>query len=476
MLHIFLNVKDFVLEIIICLYILVVYFNGIDLNKSSMLFEYNLLCDKPYSLMCFHDDNYNCLCDMYNRAECFRYDSRLDQCNERCLVGGQCIQGDLTDRKDFICLCPRCYYGSICQHNTQLFSFTLETLLTKDLYSPLIFVQRIFFRLNHLSILRIFLFERFHFSLLIIIPTILFVIGLMNNICCYVTFNRSKPLLVGNGHYLRTASIINQITLLLLLFKLIHLVLSVKGFIVHQMINRILCKVLSYLVVCSTRISYWLMGFVAVERVYVTCYVKAIWLKSPRIAKRIIGIIVIVMIICDIHQLIYYESIEDPKSLDMTNSTWCVTSYPFLIGIYNQIIIIFNYVLPFLINILSTLILIIRIVRRRNLAKKKDHRRSIFGGYVNLFKEYKELILAPSVSMVPQLFFLPQFILSFSFACRDFNIRWQRYLLIITFFITYLPQVFSYKLYVSPSSFYTREFHSTNLYKKISRWKSFLNL
>ena len=115
-------------------------------NASVMVFKYHLLCNVSYNLKCFHDDNYFCLCDMYGHAECSRYDSTLDQCYGRCRAGGQCIHGDLDDRRDFICLCPHCYYGSICQHNTELFSFTLETLLTSDLYSPSVVIQRLFSR------------------------------------------------------------------------------------------------------------------------------------------------------------------------------------------------------------------------------------------------------------------------------------------------------------------------------------------
>ncbi len=117
-----------------------------ELNPSVMIFKYHLLCNASYSLMCFHDDNYFCLCDMYGHAECSRYDSKLDECHGRCLAGGQCIHGDLDDRRDFLCLCPRCHFGSVCQHNMELFSFTLETLLTNDLYSPFVAVQRLFSR------------------------------------------------------------------------------------------------------------------------------------------------------------------------------------------------------------------------------------------------------------------------------------------------------------------------------------------
>jgi hypothetical protein len=226
--------------------------------------------------------------------------------------------------------------------------------------------------------------------------------------------------------------------------------------------------------------SYWLMGMVAIERVYVTWHLKGIWLKSPRIAKRVIATIIIGIVVSDVHELIYYQSIEDPKSLDLNNSTWCVTSYPSIVATYNQVNIILNYILPFLINLLSTIILMILITRRRVTAttRRRDHSnpevdtRSALRVYIDLLTENKELILAPLVTMLPQLFSSPQFILSFSLACKEFKVDWQRYLLIISYIITYLPQVLSYKLYVSPSSFYRNEFHATKLYKIISRWRA----
>jgi hypothetical protein len=216
--------------------------------------------------------------------------------------------------------------------------------------------------------------------------------------------------------------------------------------------------------------SYWLMGMVAIERVYVTWYLRGTWLKSPRIAKRIVATIIIGIAVFDVHELIYYQSIEDPKSSDMNNSTWCVTSYPSVIATYNQVNIILNYILPFLINLLSTIILIILVTRKRVTATETNTK-STFRVYVDLLTENKELILAPSVTMLPQLFSLPQFILSFTLACQEFKVNWQRYLLIISYFITYLPQVFSYKLYISPSTLYKNEFHATNLGNKINKWK-----
>ncbi len=289
--------------------------------------------------------------------------------------------------------------------------------------------------------------------------------------------------MVGIGHYLRIVSIINQLALLILLLKLIHIVLSIKSYIVHQLINTILCKVLSYLLSCTIRMSYWLMCMVAIERVNVTWYLQGAWMKNPRIAKRIIVTIIVGIVVCNIHEAIFYQSIEDPKSSDTNNSTWCVTSYPVIIEKYNQVNIILNYVLPFLINLVSTVMLMVLVIRKRATSKlKKSNRtdsitpsRSIFRSYIDILNENKELIFAPLITMLPQLFSLPQFILSFTLACQQFNVGWQRYLLISSYFITYLPQVFSYKLYVSPSTFYKVEFNATKLGRKTAEWRALVN-
>ena len=282
---------------------------------------------------------------------------------------------------------------------------------------------------------------------------------------------------MGIGYYLRTASVINQLTLFVLLLKLIHVVLSIKSYIVHHAVNTILCKVLSYLLSCTSRMSYWLMGMVAIERVYVTWYLQGTWLKHPRIAKRIIATIIIGIIVLDAHEVVYYQSIEDPKSSDTNNSTWCVTSYPSAIATYNQFTIMLNYIMPFLINFLSTIILIILITRKRATTKQVDHSHSAadaestFRRYIDLLSENKELIFAPFGTLLPQLFTLPQFILSLSLACQEFKVDWQRYLLVTSYLITYSPQVLSYKLYISPSVFYKNEFNATVLGQKINQWR-----
>jgi hypothetical protein len=113
--------------------------------------------------------------------------------------------------------------------------------------------------------------------------------------------------------------------------------------------------------------------------------------------------------------------------------------------IYNQVNIILNYIMPFLINLLSTITLIILIIRRRVAAttKKEDHSSSTRNArmtldvYLDLWVKNKDLIMAPLATMVPQLFSLPQLIISSSLACQELKIDWKRYLLIISYFVLY---------------------------------------
>ena len=90
---------------------------------------------------------------------------------------------------------------------------------------------------------------------------------------------------------------------------------------------------------------------------------------------------------------------------------------------------------------------------------------------IDVITENKELILAPAITLVPQLFSLPFFIASFSVVCQDLRSHQLRYLLIVSYFTTFIPPLTSFFLYISPSSFYSKEWHFTNAGKWIKTFK-----
>lgn len=260
----------------------------------AAVFKYHTLCTANRTLLCFYDDYYFCLCDKNDVAQCFLYDKTADYC-QHCLANGQCIQGNRQSRSDFVCLCPRCHFGHICQHNTQVLSFTLESLWANDLLSSS----------QSIRILSL--------STYIVVTVLLFLFGLINNLLCFITFKRPKPRLNGVGNYLFVNSIMSQLSLLSLLAKIIHVIIGTMDFTHHSLLNTITCKLVSFLLSTCTRTCFWLAGFVAIERVYVTLYPKNTWLKQPKIARRIILLILIFTMGSHIHELIYYNNVNDPK-------------------------------------------------------------------------------------------------------------------------------------------------------------------
>jgi hypothetical protein len=139
--------------------------------------------------------------------------------------------------------------------------------------------------------------------------------------------------------------------------------------------------------------------------------------------------------------------------------TWCIAKFTTAIAIYNQINIVVHYSIPFIINFVCTIILTVLVANSRSHANKKKARVQIFR---EQFAKQRELFI-PSLIIIASA--LPQFIISFNFACTEPNIAWQRYILTVAYFLSYLPQILTFLLYVLPSTFYKSEFQLTRIGK-----------
>ncbi|CAF0981912.1 unnamed protein product [Didymodactylos carnosus] len=372
------------------------------------------------------------LCKAHNWKEhvgkpikrCF-YNNTIDQCN-LCLSNSLCLQDTTTQ----LCLCSKCYYGHLCQFSTHLLSFTLDSLLSKDPFS----VQLVYF----------------------CIVIILFIVGLFNNSCSFVTFKRSKPRKFGVGNYLFIVTILNQWSLLLLLFKVVHILLSAQHAFVHQyIIHLISCKLVSYLLSVLTRSSYWLTSLVTIERLCLIIWPTITTFRKPRIAIILNIIILLIVFGMHIHELLYYTIIKQSQQ--------CVTNYlQQSVSIYNRVNVIVHYTIPFIIQTISITFLIILTSKTRARTLASSAKPPTF---VQLFKkqfhQQKELYLTPLIIVLSSL---PQIIVSFSLACTPVTeISWMRYSLLITYFLSYIPQLLGFILYVLPSTAYKQEFKETTI-------------
>ncbi|UJR07221.1 hypothetical protein I4U23_011509 [Adineta vaga] len=97
---------------------------------------YHQVCEKDsFLLSCFYDDDHFCLCTDFNHqrlANCFEFDQQnkfdcFGQSN--CQHGVECIQDRWTCPQTSICICPACYFGSLCQFTSDGFGLSLDGIL-----------------------------------------------------------------------------------------------------------------------------------------------------------------------------------------------------------------------------------------------------------------------------------------------------------------------------------------------------------
>ncbi|CAF1561449.1 unnamed protein product [Adineta ricciae] len=424
-------------------------------NDSSPI-RYHQLCIQHPNRICFRDDVYLCICtDNHSQVECFLYDNELDQCSH-CLSNSHCLRGDPYQRTDFICLCPPCSSGQQCQFNTKSFSFTLDQLFYFDFLSD-----------N----------KQRTISLLIVFSFLLLFVSFPNNFFSYVTLRHPSCQRHGVGHYLLWMSIINQVTLIILIIRLLHLIIGITlSGSSSPLINDLLCKLFNYLLICFTRLSSWLSSFVAIERIYTTIFFNKNCFKQPHIARFLIFGSIVFTFLSSAYELIFVKSFT---TFEDSHKTICVIEFPTINRstwiFIHQFVSISNIVLPLLINLCSTLTIMsivtknkmnIQMITNLNNNEIRDRKTVL----QSVLIENREMIARPAITLVPSifsLFSLPLFIISLSLGCQNLEYNSIRYILILFYFLTFIPQMMMFYIYIYPSSFYWKQWHSSKINQQI---------
>lgn len=262
-----------------------------------------------------------------------------------CLAGGRCLKGNQLQSNDFVCLCPPCYSGTSCQFNSNSFTFTLDQLFFTDLRSAK---------------------QKIIMSVLIIGSLLMYIIALPNNLFALLTFRCRKCLHNSVGYYLYYMCIINQINIGLLVARIIHLSVAITGLQTHPILDNVICKVLSYLLSCSTRMTYWLASLVALERVYTAVFLRQRWLQRPHIARRFIASAFFLILLSGAYELVFVRAFS---GMNDDNGTICVIDFPMIHRsmwmLIHQIVSIINSILPVLINIFCTVTIIYVIIEKK---------------------------------------------------------------------------------------------------------------
>ncbi|CAF0744979.1 unnamed protein product [Adineta steineri] len=319
---------------------------------NQTLIEYHLLRRIKYyhepcknislNISCFYDDNYFCLCNYFGQqrtANCFEFQPKKKfDCSGRsnCQNEAKCLQDRSECSQASICVCPRCFYGTLCQFSAQGFGLSLDNILGYQIQP-------------HITIAH----QPFAIQLSIVLTMIITIIGLVNSILSFMTFMNKEICQIGCGIYLLTISIITLFTMMLFVLKFWILLIAQMMYITNDSFLKIQCISIDFLLRIGINMDRWLSACIAIERVIAvikgTSFDKN---KSKKMAKFIILIVFIFNISTNIHDPIHRHLIKDNDN-DNEKRIWCIITYSSALRTYNTIMNLCHFFIPLIINLIS---------------------------------------------------------------------------------------------------------------------------
>jgi hypothetical protein len=196
----------------------------------------------------------------------------------------------------------------------------------------------------------------------------------------------------------------------------------------------------------------WLNACVASERAIIA--IKGISFdkaKSRKIAKFIIPTLLFLIIGTNIHEIINRNLIDDDNNDE--KRIWCIVTHSAGFQKYNLVVNIFHFCTPFVINLLSAIVIIIKTARLRATAKIEQNYREVL---LDQLKQHKNLLIS-SVLLV--ILAIPRLIITFVSGCmKSANDAWP---FLIGYFISFIPPILTFLIFVVPSKTYKDEFYKT---------------
>ena len=405
-------------------------FNSTILSMSyyERMKYYHLPCQMFEHLNCFYDQLSLCLCTKDRHANCleFKFEQNV-QCSSKysCLNGAKCLQDHPTCPSTIICVCTDCFFGNRCQFYAKGFGLTLDQILGYEIkYDRILFKQT------------------FSVQLSALLTMIMLGIGMINGILSILTFKNKSSQEVGCGIYLLISSICSLMIVILFTLKFWFLIYSYEKLILFSncMIIEPVLKLLLY-------IDNWLNACVAGERAFAVFKGIGFNKKHSRdMAKWIIISVIGINVLLLIPQFVYLHLFEDKKE----QRTWCVVLYSSLLYNYSSFIQFFHFFAPFLINLFSAIFIIIGTTLQR-VALEDEHR--FINHFKSKLKQHKHLLISPIILVILSL---PRLIISFTLDCQKSSKHFWFFLL--GYFISFMPSVFIFFVFVLPSPTYKKEF------------------
>ena len=400
---------------------------------------YHVPCQKPIS--CFYDRDHFCLCNDFGShrvANCFQFDSSVEHnCYKlsNCQNGGQCVQDDIHCPQTSRCICPACFYGALCQFHSNLFDLSLDGIIGSHIQPKLsLYHQPVVIKIT---------------LTLIILMT---VTGFLNGILSFFAFGNEIACGVGCGYYLLGSTITTLFTSILLILKFLTIYLVQTLIIRNRILLKIQCYSLDYLLLFCLNLDKWLNACIAMERAFTI--IKGVHFnknKSKYVAKRMIGLLVLLISASTIYDPIHRQLVDDDSDGEQKR-TWCIVSYSSQIVLWDQMIYIFHFFVPFILNIISALIIIVLSTKQRRTIRNNQ---SFYYTLNEQIRQHRHLLISPFILI---LLSLPRLIISYVAGCMQSNRN--PWIHLIGYLVSFIPPMLIFIIFVLPSKLYRTEFRN----------------
>ncbi|CAF2966730.1 unnamed protein product [Rotaria sp. Silwood2] len=416
----------------------------VQLHLVRLIKYYQLPCRQKRSnhpLSCFYDDIHICLCEKYGHqylANCieFEHEMKFDCSGQSgCENGARCFQDSPNCAQTSICVCPKCFYGKRCQFSTSNFGLSLDAILGYHI-------------LPHVNLLH----QTFAVKISMTLTTVMFIAGVINGILSLITFNNKKLWEVGCGFYLLGSSVTTLLTMIIFTLKFWILICTQMGLVVNRLFLHVQCISIDFLLRVSLSIDQWLNAFVAAERAIATIRgVNFNKKSSQRVPKVVILVLIFVSVATAIHDPIYRQLMNDED--DDEKRIWCIVTYPPSVQVFNATIQALHFLVPFIMNVISAIVIITTTARRRaSVQTQQTYREHL----VDQFWQHKHLLISPFVLVILAF---PRLIISFVSGCM--KSAHESWLYLAGYFISLIPPMLTFVVFVIPSTLYQEEFRTT---------------
>ncbi|CAF4055904.1 unnamed protein product [Adineta steineri] len=406
---------------------------------------YHDICQNHSELTCFHDNyTFMCLCTEQRQANCFHYNFTMTyDCKGQndCQNDGQCFQDHPHCPTKIMCVCQECFYGDKCQRTTKHSGLSLDSILGYHINPHLTLIQ-----------------QSSPVQISITFGTLILIIGLISGILSNLTFQVKLTRQTGCGFYLFTSSITSILVVICFYIKLWILILSQMKAITQQSFLLFNCTSIEFILRFLLATTDWLHAFVTIERFFVAFLgVNFDKTKSRQLAKIIIFLIIVLSAASLIHDPVHRRLIDDTEE----QRTWCLVEFTSKVETYNRFINIFHFIIPFAVNVILVIGIMIITARQRSSAQ----RASTFQQHLKIqFDQYKHLILS---SILLIILALPRLITSFLPNCMKTPKEYKLFL--ASYFISFIPPILHFFIFVLTSKIYKKEF--TTMFKQ--KWEIF---